>query len=140
MPAFLSQAYPTISRADPDIRWSSIKGILFLRNEQGMWRCDVRAPFQPQWTMLRDDDAIVDFAVSSDGTSLLLQTAPAGEGALRDITLLDAESGALVDIGRGWNAVFSADGESLFYSDLKGFYECALDGKRVRTWAPVSHP
>lgn len=137
-PGFLTQEYPKIEEADPDMQWSSEPGILFLRNAKGVWRCDVRTAFQPQWALLVEDADVVEFDVSPDGAKLLYQTVLPGEAEVHRITLYDSDSAARVEIGMGWDAVFSAEGDAVFFSDLDALHEYTLEGVKVRRWAPTS--
>ena len=146
IPSFLTQPVPKIKK-ETQMQWEPDSKSLYLLDETGIWRSDIGKPFIYQWTQIVEVPFISRFQLSPKGTHLLYEVSPENQEE-RAIWILGVESKSSDpsaekpgEIGKGWSATFSQDGDFVFYGNLSGFYQFDLKQMKSRelrstSWTP----
>ena len=146
IPAFLTQPVPKIKR-ETQMQWAPDSKSLYLLDDTGVWRSDIGKPFIYQWTQIVDVPSVSRFQLSPKGTHLLYEVWSENQEE-RAIWILGVEPKSSNpsteqsrEIGTGWSATFSQDGNFVFYGNLSGFYQFDLnqiESRELRStsWTP----
>lgn len=146
IPAFLTQPVPKIQK-ETQMQWTPDSKNLYLLDETGIWRSDIGKPFIYQWTQIVEVPFISRFQLSPKGTHLLYEVLSENKeerviGILRvEPKSSDPSAEKPHEIGKGWSATFSQDGNFVFYANLSGFYQFDLKQMKYRelrstSWTP----
>ena len=74
IPQFLTQPMPKITLETQDLmQWSPDSKYLYLFDKTGLWRCDVRNYYMPQWTKLVNVTDITRYELSPTGKHLVYE-------------------------------------------------------------------
>ena len=146
IPAFLTQPVPKIEK-ETQMQWTPDSKNLYLLDETGIWRSDIGKPFIHQWAQIVEAPSILQFQLSPKGTALLYEVSSENQEE-RAIWILslepelpDSSAEKPGEVGKGWSATFSQDGNFVFYGNSSGFYQFDLkqmESKELRStsWIP----
>ena len=146
IPGFLTQPVPKIKK-ETQMQWAPDSKSLYLLDETGVWRSDIGKPFIYQWTQIVEMSSISRFQLSPKGTDLLYEVSSESQEERAiwilsvELELPDSSAEKSGEVGKGWSATFSQDGDFVFYGNLSGFYQLNLkqmESRELRStsWTP----